>query len=86
LNDQAQILESSDGAKWERIGTLDIRLKDGDPIPPGAYGTPTVIYEDERWFLFYERNDDGIWLATSKDMQVWRKVFTVGSIVVWVPY
>jgi hypothetical protein len=27
--------------------------------------------EDGVWYLFYERADAGVWLATSKDMKVW---------------
>jgi beta-1,2-mannobiose phosphorylase / 1,2-beta-oligomannan phosphorylase len=73
-DDLAQLLKSSDGVNWQRVGKIDVRLKNGEPIPPGAYGTPTALFEDERWFLFYERSDNGVWLATSKDMQVWRNV------------
>jgi predicted GH43/DUF377 family glycosyl hydrolase len=73
-DDQAQLLESSDGVSWRRVGTLDVRLKNGEPIPPGPYGTPTAFFEDSRWFLFYERRDAGVWLATSSDMRVWRNV------------
>ncbi len=71
--DRAQLLTSSDGVKWARVGELDVRLKNGEPIPPGAFGTPTALFEDERWFLFYERGDNGVWLATSKDMHVWQR-------------
>jgi hypothetical protein len=74
LHDEAQLLESKDGLTWSRIGRLDVRLKNGEPIPAGPYGTPTAFFEDERWFLFYERSDEGVWLATSKDMRVWRNV------------
>jgi hypothetical protein len=44
---------------------------DGTPIDPGPYGTPTLWREHGRWYLFYERNDGGIWLAASEDMTVW---------------
>jgi predicted GH43/DUF377 family glycosyl hydrolase len=74
LNDEAQLLRSSDGVKWRRIGRLDVRQRNGEPIAAGPYGTPTALFEDNRWFLFYERSDRGIWLATSTDMQVWRNV------------
>ncbi len=72
--DQAQLLTSQDGIKWKRVGQLDVRKKNGDPIEPGPYGTPTAWVEDDLWYLFYERRDRGIWLATSKDMKVWRNV------------
>ena len=72
--DRAQLLQSADGIRWERVGQLDVRLKNGEPIPAGAYGTPTALYEDGRCFLFYERNDRAVWLASSKDMRVWTNV------------
>lgn len=74
LNDQAHHLISSDGLKWQAAGTLDVRLTNGQPIPPGPYGTPTVIVEDNLWHLFYERRDQGVWLATSTDRKVWTNV------------
>lgn len=73
-NDQAQLLSSPDGLSWKRLQTLDVRLVDGKPIPAGPYGTPTAWFEDETWYLFYERRDQGVWLATSKDMKVWTNV------------
>lgn len=72
--DQAQLLTSSDGIEWKRRGTLDIRLTNGDPIPPGPFGTPTAWLEAGTWYLFYERADQGVWLATSRDLEVWRNV------------
>lgn len=73
-DDLAHLLVSEDGIKWKRIGLLDIRKKNGQPIDPGPYGTPTAWKENDAWYLFYERNDLGIWLATSKDMKVWTHV------------
>jgi beta-1,2-mannobiose phosphorylase / 1,2-beta-oligomannan phosphorylase len=70
-DDQAQLLTSDDGLKWTRRGTLDVRQADGTPIEPGPYGTPTGYHENGTWYLFYERRDAGIWLATSRDMRVW---------------
>ena len=72
--DQAHLLTSQDGVKWNQVGPLDVRKANGDPIEPGPYGTPTAFFENDTWHLFYERRDLGIWLATSKDMQVWRNV------------
>ena len=72
--DRAHLLTSNDGIHWQRKGTLDIRLTTGKPIEPGPYGTPTAWYEDGTWYLFYERRDLGVWLATSKQMKVWRNV------------
>jgi len=70
-DDIAQLLTSPDGLRWTRVGPLDIRLKDGKEIPPGPRGTPAVWIEDGVWHLFYERNDKGVWLATSRDRKVW---------------
>ena len=73
-NDQAHLLTSRDGINWQRVGLLDVRKADGTPIEPGPYGTPTAMHEDGLWYLFYERRDAGIWLATSRDMKVWTNV------------
>jgi len=72
--DQAHWFESRDGLAWRRRGSLDIRTAVGKRIPPGPYGTPTVFKEKDTWYLFYERNDAGVWLATSKDLCVWTNV------------
>ncbi len=72
--DIAHLLTSKDGVHWNEQGPLDIRLTDGSPIPPGPRGTPTVWVEDGTWYLFYERGDRGVWLATSKDRKVWTNV------------
>ncbi|MCK4466096.1 MAG: hypothetical protein KAU83_10340, partial [Bacteroidales bacterium] len=73
-NDIAHLLTSNDGINWKREGDLDIRQINGDPISPGPYGTPTVMIENGKWYLFYERNDEGIWLAESKDHVTWTNV------------
>ena len=72
--DRAQLLTSRDGIAWQRIGKLDVRLKNGEPISDGAYGTPTAWFEDGVWNLFYERNDKAIWLARSRDLKVFTNV------------
>jgi len=72
--DRAQLLTSPDGVHWTRRGPLDIRLTNGRPLPPGPYGTPTAWFEKGRWYLFYERRDRGIWLASSNEMKVWTNV------------
>ena len=69
--DRAQLLTSRDGLDWHREGPLDVRKTDRTPIEDGPYGTPTAWYEDGVWHLFYERSDNGVWLATSKDLKVW---------------
>ena len=73
LHDIAQLLTSTDRVHWTRVGSLDIRRRDGSPVP-GPYGTPTVWMEDDTWYLFYERKDEGVWLAISKDLRVWKNV------------
>ncbi len=74
LHDRAQLLTSQDGVTWTRLGQLDVRLTNGRPINPGPYGTPTAWLENGVWYLFYERRDLGVWLATSKDLKVWTNV------------
>lgn len=72
--DVAHRLTSLDRINWIDHGSLDIRKVDGSPLSEGPYGTPTAWYENDSWYLFYERNDLGIWLATSKDLSVWTNV------------
>lgn len=72
--DRAQLLTSQDGISWTRVGRLDVRLKGGEPIPDGPYGTPTGWFEGGVWNLFYERGDKGIWLARSTDLKVFTNV------------
>jgi hypothetical protein len=73
-NDIAHQLESTDRVHWTDLGSLDIRKVDGTPIRPGPYGTPTGWFENGVWYLFYERGDLGVWLATSRDRKVWTNV------------
>ena len=73
-NDIAHQLESTDRTHWTEIGSLDVRKTDGTPIGPGPYGTPTGWQENDTWYLFYERGDQGVWLATSKDRKIWTNV------------
>ncbi len=70
-NDQPHLLRSDDGVDWTPVGPLEVRLKDGQPVEPGPLGTPTAWFDEGTWYLFYERRDQGIWLATSPDMIVW---------------
>ncbi len=73
LNDVAHLLTSQDGIHWQEQGSLDIRKTNGDTVQ-GPYGTPTAWYEKGTWYLFYEKKDLGIWLATSTDLKVWKNV------------
>jgi hypothetical protein len=73
-DDIAHQLTSADRIHWTDLGPLDIRKRDGSRIPPGPYGTPTIWFEDGAFYLFYERGDAGVWLATSKDRKVWTNV------------
>ena len=72
-NDVAHLLTSVDGIKWEEQGDLIIRRVNGDTIP-GPYGTPNVLIENGQWYLFYERNDEGIWIAKSDDHLTWTNI------------
>jgi hypothetical protein len=74
VNDVAHRLTSADGVRWEERGRLDVRKRSGEPISAGAYGTPTVWVENGTFHLFYERDDKGVWLATSTDLRVWTNV------------
>lgn len=74
LDDHAQLLSSPDKIHWSWLGFLDIRTTDGKPIPKGPYGTPTAWFENGRWYLFYERGDKAVWLAQSKDLNVFTNV------------
>ncbi|NOY38130.1 MAG: glycosylase [Chlorobi bacterium] len=74
LHDIAFLMESEDGILWTKTGDLDIRQTNGEPISPGAYGTPSVWIEDGIWYLFYERHDEAIWLATSTNLKTWTNV------------
>lgn len=72
-NDIAHLLTSNNGIHWKEEGDLIIRKVNGEPID-GPYGTPTVWIEDGKWYLFYERNDEAIWLAESSDHKTWTNV------------
>jgi beta-1,2-mannobiose phosphorylase / 1,2-beta-oligomannan phosphorylase len=72
-NDVAHLLTSDNGISWQEQGDLIIRRVNGDTIP-GPYGTPSVLIENGQWYLFYERNDEGIWLAKSDDHKSWLNV------------
>jgi hypothetical protein len=73
-DDIAHMLTSDDKIHWKDHGSLQIRYTNGQPLSKGPYGTPTVWKEDSLWYLFYERNDEAIWLATSKNLSVWTNV------------
>ena len=72
--DTAHMLTSTDRIHWTEKGNLDIRLTNGNSITKGPYGTPAVLRENNTWYLFYERDDSGVWLATSKDIKIWTNV------------
>ena len=72
--DTAHMLTSADKIHWKDFGSLKIQTTNGQPLSPGPYGTPTVWKENSTWYLFYERNDSAVWLASSPDLKVWRNV------------
>ncbi|UFH52614.1 glycosylase [Spirosoma sp. KNUC1025] len=72
--DIAHLLTSTDRINWQEKGPLDVRYVNGQPLTKGPYGTPTAWKEGDTWYLFYERRDHAIWLATSKDLNVWTNV------------
>ena len=73
-DDIAHQLTSPDGLRFTELGSLDIRTRKGGPLSPGPYGTPTVWVEGGTWYLYYERDDKGVWLATSRDRRTWTNV------------
>jgi hypothetical protein len=72
--DTAHMLTSPDRIHWTERGNLHIHRVNGEPISKGPYGTPAVFKENGTWYLFYERDDAGIWLATSQDLSTWTNV------------
>ncbi len=72
-DDVAHYMTSKDGITWEDQGDLIMLKTNGDTIP-GPYGTPVLHIEGGKWYLFYERLDEGIWLATSTDGITWKNV------------
>jgi len=72
--DIPHMLTSPDGINWTDRGRLDVRHCNGSPLSPGPYGTPTLWIERDTWYLFYERDDRGVWLATSTDRKTWTNV------------
>lgn len=73
-DDIAHLLTSTDRIHWQERGPLAIRYADGRPLSKGPFGTPTIWKEADTWYLFYERSDEAVWLATSKDLTVWTNV------------
>lgn len=73
-DDRPHMLSSINGLKWTDHGRLQVHKQEGSPISPGPYGTPTLWIEDNTWYLFYERRDQGVWLAMSKDRKTWTNV------------
>ncbi|GAB3900946.1 hypothetical protein GCM10028803_24730 [Larkinella knui] len=73
-DDVAHLLTSTDRINWREQGPIDIRQTDGKPISKGPYGTPAIWKEGNVWYLFYERNDAAVWLATSRDLKTWTHV------------
>ena len=73
-DDVAHMLTSTDRIHWKERGPIAIQYTDGKPLSPGPYGTPAIWKEGNVWYLFYERNDAAVWLATSKDLKTWKNV------------
>jgi sucrose-6-phosphate hydrolase SacC (GH32 family) len=72
----AEMLSSRDGVRWKWEGALDVRLADGTQPAERPCGTPTVLVENDIWYLFYEHLDLGVWLAATKDVgsRIWTNV------------
>ncbi len=74
LHDRTWLFTSTDRIHWTRKWMLDIRKVNGGPLPEGPFGTPTVLKENGKWHLLYERDDEAVWLAVSEDLKVWTNV------------
>jgi len=72
--DITHLLTSTDGITWDSKGDISIFKVNGEPISEGPYGTPTMWIENGKIYLYYERNDEAIWLATSTDFINWINV------------
>ncbi|MDR0748007.1 MAG: hypothetical protein LBF62_00350 [Tannerellaceae bacterium] len=72
-DDIAHLLTSANGINWQELGNLTITTTRGDTIP-APFGTPALWIEDGKWYLFYERDDAAVWLATSEDKLHWTHV------------
>jgi hypothetical protein len=75
-NQFSVMLTSKNGVDWKWRGRLEVRMTDGKRPVDAPVGTPTVWIENDKWYLFYERSDKGVWLATTKDVdsKVWTDV------------
>jgi beta-1,2-mannobiose phosphorylase / 1,2-beta-oligomannan phosphorylase len=75
-DNHAELLTSKNGINWKWEGELDVRLADGRRPAEKPCGTPTIWIENGVWYLFYERNDKGVWLAKTKDplSRIWTNV------------
>lgn len=75
-NKYSIMLTSQDGENWKWEGRLDVRLTDGNKPVNEPVGTPTVWFENDTWYLMYERLDLGIWLAKTHDVEsrIWTNV------------
>ncbi|MHA8087362.1 glycoside hydrolase family protein [Aquirufa sp. Wall-65K1] len=72
--DTTHLLVSKNKTHWKELGNLRIRKSNGKAIEKGAFGTPCVIAVKDTYYLFYERDDKGIWLAKSKNLIDWTNV------------
>jgi hypothetical protein len=75
-DNHAELLTSKNGIDWKWEDELDVRLADGRRPAEKPCGTPTIWIENGVWYLFYERNDKGVWLAKTKDplSRIWTNV------------
>lgn len=72
--DIAHLLTSTDRIHWQEQGPIVIQYTDGKPLTKGPFGTPAIWKDGNVWYLFYERNDAAVWLATSQDLKRWTNV------------
>jgi len=74
-DDQMQLFDSADGLAWQSRGPIDVRDTRGQPLPARTRrGTPTLFVTAGLYYLYYELDDAGIWLARSRDLVSWVNV------------
>lgn len=72
--DTTHLLVSTNKTTWKALGNLRVKKTNGQFIDKGAFGTPSVIEVKGTYYLFYERDDLGIWLAKSSNLIDWINV------------
>ena len=65
-DNHSDLYTSTDRIKWDSHGKIKILEPDG-AISKLKAGSPVLFYDEGQWYLFYEDDDRGVWLATTAD-------------------